>query len=284
MLVIINTGNKLTITDKEIIFKIGDGMSCYDFTDVFGIGKCKTIQSDYDYFSEKYETKLSSAGIIYKYFYGELFDAYKFFENCEDEFVEEIYEKCFLLIDAIDSGSDTDISKNSFVKESLELVKSFNVTNKYPKNAETLFICVDKITVLLNNYMRNEVFSRYQKIKKIKELINESKEGILVTEDYIDPNDVVKLEKIYKKDIRFILFCYKPDYDVFIYSVPKSAGSLSFKTPLKKEWRCLMGEKAKIDDCIYVDRYGSKGINKTLGGALEMCRKSLENAKSQGQD
>lgn len=214
--------------------------------------------------NEKNTVKLSSAGLIYKYYAKQLFDAYKI--PYSEELKTDIYERYIKYIDAIDNGVpfNSDIRVRSFA----DIIKD----HSYFEEAFTL--------------VKNDLDRFFQTVKnecEIKEklypLILNSDE-ILLTKDMGNISILVlEIEKKMKKDFKYVID--ERDGLFYIYAIPIEKNSFLSKVPLKKEWRGLRENDlirlSSIDGCVFVHATGFMGINRLLEGAKKMCNESLNN-------
>jgi uncharacterized UPF0160 family protein len=232
-------------------------------------------------FSPSHEVKLSSSGLIYKY-HGERFlNTYGINKSVPmyQRVYEEIYERYFLSADAIDNGYEI---FGKIVPRSLShIVDSFNCNDFSPEAAEEQderFIeAVRYVEVDLDNFIHGIIDDWMPCYEYLEQKIGVCGGEILEVDRYCPIDLVLEIEQRHRKDIRYVLNL--AGSSIKILAVPKFKGRFESKTPLKKEWRGLTGkaleECAGIEGCLFVHTSGFVGANRTIEGAVEMCRRSI---------
>ncbi|AFN83422.1 hypothetical protein EROM_071710 [Encephalitozoon romaleae SJ-2008] len=273
---IIRTRNPAVVQGGDIIYDVG------------GVFDPKTNRYDHhqesfnETFSSNHKIKLSSSGLIYKY-YGERFLEVYGITRTDEYFhkaLEEIYETYFMSADAIDNGYEI---FGEIVPRSLShIVESFNILsfsgNENDEQNRRFLEAVRIVSRDLDNFMHTMIGSWIPNYKYLDKLISGVVGDILCVDRYCFIDVVPEIEKKYKKDIKFVL--NERENSVTILAVPKERKHFKSKIPLKKEWRGLTGSKLEtisgIEGCNFVHASGFVGSNKTIEGALEMCRVSAE--------
>lgn len=235
-----------------------------------------------DTFSSKYDIKMSSAGLIYKYYHEKLFALYNF--NTTSPIFNQIYEKIylefFLPADAIDNGYD--IFGEIKPRTVADVVKCFNVYNVRNNDGKSederfkdalSFVSIDLANYL--EYVLKDYAVNYQYF--YDELLSFS-EDIYYTEEKVPMDLIYDINEFLNKDLKFVIS--KNNEDFRILTLPTKKGSFQVRYPLHPDWRGLSNETldsiSKIPNCIFVHATGFTGGNKTKEGAYEMCKKSLE--------
>ncbi|CAG4992960.1 unnamed protein product [Colias eurytheme] len=257
----------------------------------------ETLSSLKPELGDKYNIKLSSAGLIYA-FYGERViqtlapkehplqsdDLKLIFKKVYENFIEEM--------DAIDNGvpmtdkeprykirthlsarvsrlnpewnSSQTISTNEIFEKAMKLVsEEFIYTVNY-------FISV---WLPARDYVKNALEDRFEVHKSGK--ILEFKERFPWKEHLFDLEEEMGLSQ----EIMYVLFNDKPK-SWRVQAVPMNPGSFVTRKPLHKKWwgvrDDLLSEVANIKGCIFCHSTGFIGGNETREGALAMAVASLE--------
>lgn len=233
-------------------------------------------------FNPKYRIKLSSSGLIYKYYGGRFLHTYGINEadiHFQRTF-EEVYERYFLAADAIDNGYEI---FGEIVPRSLShIVTSFNLYDFSSCSVDTqnrrFLDAVRFVMTDLDNFMNTIVSEWMPSYKLLENMIKDLEGDILCVDRHCFVDSIPELEGKYKKNIKFVL--NKSGNSVNILAVPKKKNHFESKVPLKKEWRGLVGKNlenvSNIKGCNFVHASGFVGSNKTLEGAFEMCRASID--------
>lgn len=236
-----------------------------------------------DTFSPKYGIKLSSSGLIYKYYCDKLFEKYGLHRSSRiyEEIREKIYVEFFLPADAIDNGYDIIFGKIKS-RTVADVVKSFNVYNSSStsiKEENRRFRnALEFVTLDLRNYLNN-IFSDYViNYESLYEEMSKLKGDIFVTNKKFTTDLIYDINQRLDKDIKFVIV--RNDKDARIFTMPVEKGKFEVKYPLHPEWRGLAGDDlvrvSGIPDCVFVHVSGFTGGNKTVDGAIMMCEKTLE--------
>ncbi|KAI5147975.1 hypothetical protein ENBRE01_0035 [Enteropsectra breve] len=239
-------------------------------------------------YSEQYNIKLSSAGLIYKYFCDALFKKYSFEASSEvREYVKDkIYREFFLFADALDNGYE--IFSDIIPRTLASLVAGFNVyTNKdYDKQQQLendAFMDALKIVQRdLKNYMEKIFYDYVPAYEKVYNEIKDLQTEIFITEQKYSPDVIFDVDKKLKKDLKFIIFKNRNEFRIL--ALPLKKGGFKTRVPLLHEWcgkrDAELVSVSNIPECIFVHATGFTGSNKTLEGALEMCKISLAAAQT----
>lgn len=238
-------------------------------------------------FSKKYHVKMSSAGLVFKYFCSEFLSAYGF-DTSDDmlgALVDGIYRDFFLGIDGVDNGYDYEGAYS--VRGLCDLVSSFNLLEDSDDTAQDrrFMECLKIVQTDLDNFMNHRLHFWLPRYRLARSSVEACEGGIVVSREYIPPAMVLEVESDFGKDIQFVVVC--KEEETRVYAVPASRKSFRSKVPLKEEWRGLDGdllaEVSGIKDALFVHASGFLGCCRTLAGALEMCNKTL-NARSAGEN
>lgn len=273
---IIRTRNQKVIRGGDIVYDVG---RLFDPE----AGRYDHHQESFsETFSSKYKIKLSSSGLIYKY-YGKKFlevCGMKREDRCFERVYEEVYDSYFLFSDAIDNGYKV---FGEIVPRSLShVVESFNVLNFSSEASDEqnrrFLEAVRFISRDLENFVDTMIHGWAPSYKYLEELVSETDGDILYVDRYCFVDVVPELEKKHGKDIKFVL--NESGSSVGILAVPRKRKHFESKVPLKKEWRGLAGSRLEavsgIEGCNFVHASGFAGSNRTMEGALEMCRASID--------
>lgn len=236
----------------------------------------------YETFSPDYKIKLSSAGLVFKYFHEKLFAKYGLLKSSPifDDIKKKIYEEIFLYADAIDNGIDTlcEIKPRSLA----DVVRSFNCRSIVGDNDEAsnarFFEALEFVKKDLNNYL-NHVLTDYRvNYEKLFDELKNFDDEIFITSRIYSLDLIFTLNKRLSKDIKHVI--YTDDTTFRIYVMPIELGKFAIKYPLHADWRGLRDEElvkiSEIPGCTFVHASGFTGGNLSLDGAIKMCKKSLE--------
>ncbi|AFN82745.1 putative MYG1-like protein [Encephalitozoon romaleae SJ-2008] len=236
-------------------------------------------------FSSKYNVKLSSSGLIFKYFHKQLLSLYGIEDTCGiyNMVVDKIYSEFFLYADAIDNGQD--IYGEIRPRTMADLVGLFN-TDTPDEGLENrgFYKVLEIVSTDLDNYMKRIKIwvNNYEHVEK---KARETNGPILVLDKHYTTDLILEIESQNGKDFKFMVFPHRNAYRVI--AIPKRRGSFETKNPLKKEWRGLVNEElvraSGIEGCIFVHSSGFMGINSTFENALKMCEESLSDGRSSFQ-
>ncbi|WEL38287.1 single-stranded DNA specific exonuclease [Encephalitozoon hellem] len=261
---------------------IEQGDIVYDVGKVFDpkIGRFDHHQRTFsETFSPKYDVKLSSSGLIFKYFHKKFLSLYGIEDSCEiyGIVVDKIYSEFFLYADAIDNGQD--IHGSIRPRTVPDLVGLFNVDVPDEELESKGFRkALEIVSMDLDNYMKRAKMwiDNYEYVER---KVRETNGPILMLDKHYSTDLVLEVESRNDKDFKFMVFPHRNAYRII--AIPKRKGSFETKNPLKEEWRGLVNEElvkaSGIEGCIFVHSSGFLGINKTLENALKMCEESLFN-------
>ncbi|KAF7683658.1 UPF0160 protein [Astathelohania contejeani] len=274
---------KITRSRNNEIINSGDIV--YDVGGIFDPTKKRFDHHQptfHETYSPKYNIKLSSSGLIYKYFTDEFFKTYGVESTHEHykELVEEVYETYFLSADAHDNGYQ--ITGDIVPRTLAAMVGNFNSNQKFSKEQDEAFYrAMEFVEKDLNMYMSEKINNWLPSINHLDAIVKKSEGPILIDDSsfHFDSIDLIlKVEKKYGKDIKYVITEHRNNYK--IYAVPKRARYFENKVPLKKEWGGLRDEELEkvsgIKGAKFVHASGFIGICTNLKGALEMCKKSME--------
>lgn len=228
-------------------------------------------------FSPEYSIKLSSSGLIFKYFHEKLLPLYGVARRSKmyDHVVNKIYSEFFLYADAIDNGYDIygEVKPRSIA----DLVSLLNPEGTDENEANGRFQeALEIVGKDFDNYMR-QIGLWIDNYEYVERKVEEASGPILVLERHCSTDLVLEIEGRKEKDFKFMVFPHVDTYKII--AIPARKGTFETKNPLKKEWRGLRDDELErasgIEGCIFVHSSGFMGINTTLKNALEMCMKSL---------
>ncbi|KAM0681184.1 hypothetical protein GINT2_000378 [Glugoides intestinalis] len=236
-----------------------------------------------DTFSENYNIKLSAAGLIFKYYHKQLFAMYDFTENSIifEEIKEKIYKEFFLPADAIDNGYDCVIGSIK-TRNVADVVQGFNVysdRNDSSKEETKRFMeALSFVSKDLENYLNSVLKDYVVCYEKLLLELKDFKEDFFYTEMKVSMDLIYDIDKKFEKNLKFVIV--KNGADFRILTLPTEKGKFHIKYPLHVDWRGYSGNELEkisgIEGCIFVHATGFTGGNKTLEGAMEMCKRSLK--------
>lgn len=262
-------------------------------------------------FSKDFQTKLSSAGLVYKYFGKEIIkdiilnhkdeiktNTDKKEENIDDEIISILYNKVYESfiegIDGIDNGIkqyDTDKEKQYKINTDLSSrVKSFNPWWNQQTNDEIAMIQFKKAMKCVGKELIENVLYIYKGwlparnivIDAIKNRFEIDKSGKILRLPEFCP----WIQHFYDIHLETPIDPL-PIYTLFpdtkngwrIRAVPISVGSFDNIKPLPNIWCGKRNDELDkicgIKDCVFVHASGFIGGNKTYDGALQMAQKAL---------
>lgn len=272
-------------TRKREIIESGDIV--YDVGRVFNIEKNRYDhhQSSFrETFSPNHYIKLSSSGLIYKYFGEQFLNAFGIDQtnpHYQKVFVE-VYEQYFMSADAIDNGYE--IFGEIVPRSMSHIIHSFNLLSTVEQeetleNQDNRFLeAVKFVRKDLDNFMKNIVNNWLPGYAYLEQIIKNATDDIIELDKYVLVDLVLEIEKKYQKDIKFILKV--SENSTQILAVPQKKGHFGSKVCLKASWRGLVGDRlceiSQIPDCNFVHSNGFYGSNKTREGAIKMCRESID--------
>lgn len=169
---VVRTRDENIINSGDIVYDVG---SVFDPSTYRFDHHQRTFNETY---SSEYDVKLSSAGLIYKYFSELLFEKYGFPKShyLYNDIKEKIYKEYVLYADAIDNGYD--IFGKIIPRTMASLVGSFNDYNVSGNDAEKVsndnfYKALEIVRIDLKNYLR-KIFKDY--VPKYEETYNELQE------------------------------------------------------------------------------------------------------------
>lgn len=276
-------GSELIRTRDPKEFEQGDIV--YDVGRVFNPEKKKFDHHQKEFnatFSPKYNIKMSSAGLIYKYYHEELFACFGFTKQSSiyDFIVDKIYSEFFLPADAIDNG--VDIFGTIKVRTVANVVQNFNVYNATSDNAsdenKRFKNAVNFVNLDLHNYLDYVLKDYAVNYEYFANELKDFKGDVYYTEVKVPMDLIYDINESLKKDLKFVIA--KNNQEFRILTLPLVKGQFEVRYPLHPDWRGLADDSlnavTNIPGCIFVHATGFTGGNKTLKGAQEMCKKSLE--------
>ncbi|KAJ1957646.1 metal-dependent protein hydrolase [Linderina pennispora] len=250
-------------------------------------------------FSEKFKTKLSSAGLIYKHYGKDVITAVLEGKVSEVE-AEILYQKLYeVMIEGID-GIDNGVSQypedlEPAYKESTNLSSRVGRLNPWWNEPEG---DMDARFTKAMDMVGEEFYGRVRYYglawlpgrKIVEDGINGrfdiDRSGQIVLFDQFCPwKDHLHTieEEMLAKDPEApkILYVLYPDTSNAwrVQAVPEKPGAFTSRHPLPEAWRGVrdeaLSERTGIEGCIFVHQAGFIGGNKTRDGALELARKAL---------
>lgn len=242
-------------------------------------------------FDLAHQTKLSSAGLVYKHFGKEII------ANCstlkeDDESMDLIYTKVYDEfiegIDANDNGISAYGSAEPSFKPAMSLptmVSHLNPRWNDDYNDEILDQRFGKASELVGHHFLDRV-SYYTeswlpaRAGVYSAITSRQSTEIVVFETFLPWKDhLFQIEKELQIENK-ILYVLYPDGKAWrIQAVPKAITSFESRKPLPEAWRGVRDEKLSevsgIEGGIFVHAAGFIGGNKSKQGALEMAQKAL---------
>lgn len=231
-------------------------------------------------FSPRHKVRLSSAGLVYKYHGKRFLETYDVDpqDECFQRVFEEVYECYFLSADAIDNGYEI---FGEIVPRSLShVVESFNSQNLADEQEQgaRFLEAVRLVETDMDNFMNTMVRGWIPNYKLLDGLVRKHEGDILCVDTHCFVDIIPELENKHGKDIKFVL--NTAGGSVRILAVPRRKSHFESKVPLKTEWRGLAGKHleavSNIEGSRFVHISGFVGLSRTVEGAIEMCRASID--------
>lgn len=282
---------------------------CDIVVDVGGVYDPKTFRFDHHQRSfngtmkslanAKWETKLSSAGLVYLHYGKEVISQLiKMPPDDKDvnRLYDKIYEKFIEEIDGIDNGIDQyDGTPRYQITTNLSSrVSGLNPAwNEKEPNADAGFkkameFCglefMDRINYYKDSWLPartivEEAVGTRKKVDASCEIIVFNQSGCPWKEHLFD----IELEQALEPTIKFVLY-QDQNHNWRVQCVPETLGSFQNRISLCASWCGLredtLSTASGIADCVFVHANGFIGGNKTYEGALEMARKTLRAHRS----
>lgn len=270
--------------DNQVI-ETGDIV--YDVGFVCDPSKCrfdhhmKTFTETYD---EKYQYKLSSAGLIYKYFHEEILSqVFKFSEETVektiyDHIIEKIYRNIFLPADAIDNGYEQ--GGEFFVRSIQTVIGGFNKQDADEETQMSRFIeALEFVKIDIMNYFDWLLTSYLPGLKIAKKVLESSKDRIAIFEESVTRSSVLEAEKLLGMD-DFLFMIIRKDSGWRIVCFNKEGCAFENRMSLHEDWRGKRGEELQktsgIETIDFVHATGFTGGVGTLEDAIKMCKFTID--------
>ncbi|XP_065654269.1 MYG1 exonuclease isoform X2 [Hydra vulgaris] len=246
--------------------------------------------------SMKWETKLSSAGLIYLHMGKEVISEITSLPQNDvivSRLYEKLYEKFVEEIDAVDNGIDQ--YEGSHPKYQVTTTLSSRVAGLNPawndgnQDATSGFYkaldmvgleFLDRIHYYKDAWLparkivEDAIDERYS-VDESGEVIVFHQSGCPWKEHLFD----IEIEKNIVPNIKFVLY-QDQNHNWRVQSVPERLGSFENRLSLCESWRGLrddiLSSTSGIPGCIFVHASGFIGGNKTYEGALQMAKHTLK--------
>jgi uncharacterized UPF0160 family protein len=232
-------------------------------------------------FSPKYKIKMSSCGLIFKYYGKELLGLYGLTEDSSiyEKIVDKAYTELFLGADAIDNGYD--IFGEIRLRGITDVVDLFNMQiigkDSDEEQLKRFFKALEIVRTDLNNfmgYMRNWA----EDYAYVNAQVGRTDGPVLELGRHCSMSLVLEIERELGRDLRFVVFPSGDHYRAI--AVPVKDGSFATKSSFRKEWHGLrdeeLSERAGIDGCVFVHVTGFLAVNRTRAGIFQMAHDSLK--------
>lgn len=251
-----------------------DKAFCYDV----GFGIFDHHQADFD---EKRENgiKYASCGLIWKAFGMEIIDKL----NIEDKksFFDTIDRNIIMDIDRDDNGQMLKNEPEIKVQNIPNLIGNFNPSwNDLSSEKECFLNAVSFANTIFNNIVKNMI-SKEAARKIVEDKIEQSKNGILILDNYMPWKDIVLSSKNPKaKEILYALYPSKRGgYN--IVATPISSGSFIIKKKFPSSWAGLENEELQKVSGINTITFCHKNLFicacKTYEDAIKIAELAVEN-------
>jgi len=252
-------------------------------------------------FSEKYQTKLSSAGLVFKHFGRDIINQV-LGGNASKKDLDILYEKVYKnfveALDANDNGISQYNTKGTDIKPRFNekattipgIISGFNPrwnedssNETFDKNFQKASNFIGEIFVdLVKGYGLGWLPAKTLVRKAVESRMDVDASGKILLFDQFCPwkEHLYEIERELKieSQIQFVLFVDSSN-TWRISTVPVSSGSFEFRKGLPEELRGLrdeiLSEKSGIPGCIFIHTAGFIGGAKTKDAVLQLARMSL---------
>ncbi|KAJ1916659.1 hypothetical protein H4219_003674 [Mycoemilia scoparia] len=273
-----------------------------DVGGVYDHGKCLYDHHQRGFeetFSGEYNTKLSSAGLIYKHYGKKVISVILDIEESskQAEFLfQHVYKKFIEGVDAIDNGkSKYPADIKPAYEESTGLsarVSRLNPWWNQPKETIDTMAQFKKAVELTGSEFSERVRYYGKAWLPARDIVsgaftnrfNVHESGKIILFDQFCPwkEHIFDLEseaKISNDDLPYYAIYEDESGNWRVQAIPESPDSFATRKPLPQEWRGIrddaLSELSGIKDCIFVHAAGFIGGNKTKEGAIAMALKSI---------
>lgn len=254
---------------------------------------------------EKQVTKLSSAGLVYKYYGREVISAILKDSVLTDEQLNELYTKIYNdfieAVDANDNGvsaypRDVAPSFNNFNLTLASLVSNLNPRwnetsgGDYAANDAKFDECflkaVDVIGSIFTQFVENVGYGWLPAKNIVKEAVSKrTEDNIVIFEQYVNWKEHlfnVEAELGIEGQVKFVILRTSGN-DIRVNTVPVRLGSFDFRVGLPANLRGLRDEDlssaAGIPDGVFVHSAGFIGGAKSLDSCLKLARMGIEESQ-----
>ena len=251
---------------------------------------------------EKQVTKLSSAGLVYKYYGKEVISAILKDIVLTDEQLKELYFKIYKdFIEAVDAN---DNGVSAYPKDIASSYNDFNLTlaslvsNLNPRWNETtgtdyaaidakfdecFLKAVDVIGSIFTQFVENVGYGWLPAKNIVKEAVSKrTEDNIVIFEQYVNWKEHlfnVEAELGIEGQINFVII-KTSNGDIRVNTVPVRLGSFEFRVGLPVNLRGLRDEElssaAGIPDGVFVHSAGFIGGAKSVDSCLKLARMGIE--------
>lgn len=234
-----------------------------------GFGKFDHHGIDFD---EKRENgiKYASCGLIWRTFGNDIVS--KLGVKDVDSFIQSIDKNLIMDIDRDDNGQSLGVDLPVKLQTIPNLIGSFNPSWNDLSNENDCFLEAVRFSNTIFNNMVSKMLSKEDARDIIEQKIEESKDGVLILDNYMPWKDIVLSSNNSKaKDILYAIFPSKRGgYN--IVATPISSGSFEVKKPFPRNWAGKEGKELQ-------DISGIKTINFCHKGLFICACNTLEDAK-----
>ena len=243
-----------------------------------GFGKYDHHASDFD---EKRDNgiKYASCGLIWKEFGKEIVkdlninDAEQFFDNVDKNIIMDI--------DRDDNGQSLDVKLSIKIQNISSLISNFNPNWDDLSNENECFINAVCFANTIFNNIISKMKASYKAKSIVEEKIEESKDGILILDNYMPWKEIVLASSNPKaKDILYAIFPSKRGgYNVV--ATPKESGSFEQRKPFPSNWAGKENEELQQISGVETITFCHKGLFicacKTYEDALKIADIAIKN-------
>lgn len=244
---------------------------------------------------KKWETKLSSAGLVYAHFGKRIIE--QILQTKDGALVEKLYDKVYEKfveeIDAVDNGISTHDGAPRYQVTTTISSRVANFRPAWNDEIQDFDAGFYKAMNMVSQEFEDRVKfyanvwwpARSVVAKALEKRFDVHPSGKILAFDegcppYKEHLFELEKEQELEGEILFVLFLDESNKSWRVGTVPVHVGSFECRKTLRSEWKALRGsdldEKSGIQGCVFVHAAGFIGGHNNRQGALEMATKSLD--------
>lgn len=223
--------------------------------------------------------KYASCGLVWKAFGKDIIEKLKI--DDVNSFFDSVDKNIIMDIDRDDNGQPLKSEPEIKLQSIPNLISSFNPSWNDSSNENDNFLnAISFANMIFNNIMKRMI-AKEQARKIVENKIEESKDGILILDDYMPWKDIVLTSGNEKaKEILYAIFPSKRGgYNVV--ATPASPGSFEIKKPFPKNWAGLENEELQkisgVDTITFCHKNLFICACKTYEDAIKIAKIAIQN-------